>query len=94
MRVNSIKKLGVWGVLALTIVITGCSTSKERLLPHGDDTMMDVWNRGTGGSSNGNQQAQQLMDARQSLRRPIDSQDQQRLVDNQMSYSRTAQNEI
>lgn len=94
MRVNSIKKLSVWGVLLLVVVLAGCSTNKDKLLPHGDETMLDVWSRGTGGSSNGGQQAQQLMDARQSLRRPLDEQDQQRLVDNQISYSRTAQNEI
>lgn len=78
-------------VVLLVAVITGCSTNKDKLLPHGDETMLDVWNRGTSGSG---QQAQLLMDARQVLRRPLTEQDSHTLAQNQISYTRNAQNEI
>ncbi len=47
-------------------VLAGCSTDKETLLPHGEQTMLDIWN---GAGSQGTQQ--QLLDARQQLRRPL-----------------------
>lgn len=78
----------------LIISLAGCSTSKEKLLPHGDENMLDVWNHGTGGSASGGQQAQQLMDARQVLRRPLVERDSELLAANQMNYSHHAQNEI
>lgn len=40
--------------LALAVaVLGGCATSKEKLLPHGDSTMMDIWqqNAGDGGGA-------------------------------------------
>lgn len=97
MYVNSIKKTRniYWcGVLVLMLAISGCSTTKEKLLPHGNETMLDVWNTSTGGSANGEQQAQQLMDARQVLRRPLTDADSHLLVVDQIGYTRNAQNEI
>ncbi len=78
----------------LVLVITGCSTDKDKLLPHGDKTMLDVWDQGTGGSLHSNQTNRQLMDARQILRRPLAEQDSSLLVEDQISYTRYAQNEI
>lgn len=86
-------KIWLLSVLLVTC-LAGCSTSKEKLLPHGNEDMLDVWNQGTGGSSSGGQQAQQLMDARQLLRRPLVEGDNTLLAANQMNYSRHAQNEI
>src|SRR5690606_29644364 len=66
--------------LVLTIaVLAGCATSKEKLLPHGDNTMMDVWqqNAGDGGGGAGQVARRQLLDARQSLRRPLTETDVQ-----------------
>jgi len=88
------KKTGLLLVTAFSITITGCSTNKEKLLPHGNESMMDVWERGTGNSASGGRQAQQLMDARQTLRRPLTAQDHQNLAADQMSYTRNAQNEV
>lgn len=35
--------------LALAVaVLGGCATSKEKLLPHGDSTMMDIWQQNAG----------------------------------------------
>ena len=42
--------------LALAVALLGgCATSKEKLLPHGDSTMMDIWqqNAGDGGGGAG-----------------------------------------
>ncbi|EPN74385.1 hypothetical protein A233_18532 [Pseudomonas syringae pv. actinidiae ICMP 19097] len=62
------------------------------MLPHGQNTMMDVWNQGTTGSA-GSASSRQLLDARSELRRPIDVRATQPLQDN-AAYTRTAQNEI
>jgi len=70
-------------LLAMALMLGGCATSKEELLPHDDITMLDIWNVETGGSS-----ARQLLDARQALRRPLTE------ADVQARYTRTAANEI
>ncbi|MDU8500234.1 TIGR03751 family conjugal transfer lipoprotein [Pseudomonas syringae] len=73
-------------------LLGGCSTNKEQMLPHGQNTMMDVWNQGTTGSA-GSASGRQLLDARSELRRPIDVRATQPLQDS-AAYTRTAQNEI
>ncbi|MCC0317058.1 TIGR03751 family conjugal transfer lipoprotein [Pseudomonas aeruginosa] len=83
--------------LVLTIaVLAGCATSKEKLLPHGDNTMMDVWqqNAGDGGGGAGQVAHRQLLDARQSLRRPLTDADVQAAPAEQTRYTRTARNEV
>jgi conjugative transfer region lipoprotein (TIGR03751 family) len=76
-----------------TMVLTGCSTTKDSLLTHGDNTILDVWEAGTGGSM-GSHQSRQLMDARQSLRRPLSNADIQAHPVMQATYTRSAQTEI
>ena len=78
-------KLGAY--LAIALLASACSTNKDELLPHGDRTMMDVWDQGSSGSSSSS--SRQLLDARQDLRRPLET----RETDNTM-FTRTAQNEI
>ncbi|EPK4055344.1 TIGR03751 family conjugal transfer lipoprotein, partial [Pseudomonas aeruginosa] len=80
-------------LLAATL-LGGCATSKEKLLPHGDSTMLDIWHQETGGSAGGGQAARQLLDARQGLRRPLADADVQAAPGVQARYTRTAQNEI
>ncbi|AMN76880.1 TIGR03751 family conjugal transfer lipoprotein [Pseudomonas azotoformans] len=77
---------GVW--LAVTLLSTGCATSKEELLPHGDNTMMDVWEQGAIGSSN-SASSRQLLDARLGLRRSLEDGRAENIA-----YTRTVQNEI
>ena len=92
MRSNSIKGLA----LALAVVVLGgCATSKEELLTHSDRTMMDVWQQETGGGGSGTGQVarRQLLDARQSLRRPLTDANVQAAPAEQMRYTRTAQSE-
>src|SRR5690349_7144632 len=64
-----------------------CSTDKDTLLPHGEQTMLDIW---SGAGSQGTQQ--QLLEARQQLRRPLAQADASAAL--QDPYSRTAANEI
>lgn len=60
------------GAVVLSVALTGCSTTKDEMLPHGDNTMLDIWTQGTGGGSGSIGQLK-MLDARQQLRRPIAS---------------------
>lgn len=75
-------------VLVIVVVLGACSTSKEKLLPHDDQTMLDIWNEETGDNARGGQTA------RQSLRRPLTEVDVKVAPAVNASYTRTAQNEI
>ena len=76
-------------VVLIASAVTGCATDTEELLSHDGSTMMDVWNEQTSGSRSG-QAAQQLLDARQALRRPLT----EPLVPSSTTpYTRTAQTE-
>ena len=90
---NSIKKIHAVMLMTAMVMLAGCSTTSEQLLTNGDETMMDIWNKGTGGAANASQ-SMQLIDARQELRRPLTDTDHERLAADQMSYTRNAQNEI
>ncbi|MBN9425062.1 MAG: TIGR03751 family conjugal transfer lipoprotein [Burkholderiales bacterium] len=80
---------------AAVAVLAGCATSKEEMLTHSDRTMMDIWQRETGGGGGAGQVAgRQLLDARQSLRRPLTEADAQAAPAEQMRYTRTAQSEV
>ena len=78
--------------LIAAIVLGGCTTSKDELLPHGNHTMLDIWQQETG--AGGGQAGQQLLDARQGLRRPLTEADVQTAPSVQAGYTRTASNEI
>ncbi|MCS3473014.1 conjugative transfer region lipoprotein (TIGR03751 family) [Pseudomonas sp. JUb42] len=77
-------------LLAIAL-LGGCSTDKEQMLPHGKNTMMDVWDGGTTGSGTSSSN-RQMLDARAQLRRPLDA-GQGGLQEN-AAYTRTSQNEI
>lgn len=81
-------------ILLVAAALSACATKKDKLLPHGDATMLDIWNRETGGASSGGEMARQLLDARQALRRPLTDTDTQSLPAAHAAYTRTAQNEI
>ena len=73
--------------------LTACTTSKEKLLPHDETTMLDIWNQETGGGS-ATLAGRRLLDARQPLKRALieDADGPARGVD--VPYTRTAANEI
>jgi conjugative transfer region lipoprotein (TIGR03751 family) len=81
-------------ILLAVMMLGGCATSKDQLLPHGDSTMLDVWQQEAGGSGVGEQAARQLLDARQSLRRPLTEADVQAVPGANAAYTRTASTEI
>lgn len=76
---------------ATTAVLGGCATNKDELLPHGQHTMLDVWNQQTGEGAGGSQATRQLLDARQRLRRPLT--DAQNAPAIGIDYTRSAANE-
>lgn len=81
-------------VAAVALAVSGCASKKEKMLPHGDQTMLDIWNQETGGGARAGQGNQQLLDARQSLRRPLTRADVMATPAINASYTRTAENEI
>ena len=64
-------------VVLMVVALAGCATSKEKLLTHGDQTMLDIWNQETGGPAGGGRASRELLDARQALRRPLTDTDVQ-----------------
>ncbi|MGP0838170.1 TIGR03751 family conjugal transfer lipoprotein, partial [Serratia sp. CY85251] len=52
--------------VAVSLVLTGCSTSKEALLPAGNSSMLEIWQGEDGGGL-----ARNAVAARDSLRRPL-----------------------
>lgn len=76
-------------VLTGAVLTGGCSTSKEELLPVGDQTMLEIWQGQSGGGS-----ARSAAAARDTLRRPLTETEQQDAAQMDRSYSRTQESEI
>jgi conjugative transfer region lipoprotein (TIGR03751 family) len=74
--------------LGFIALLSGCSTDKDELMPHGPKNMLDMWNQ-SGGATGSSSASRQLMDARLQLRRPLREQDNQQAL-----YTRNAQSEI
>lgn len=72
------------------VLLTACSTSKDKMLPPGDNTMLELW-RGADGDS-GNTSA--ASEAREVLRRPLTEAESAAEEEFDRSYSRTQQSEI
>ena len=85
MHPHSIKALSL---LLSTLLTSGCVTDKEHLLPHGPQTMVDIWDGNTQQMAS-HRVDRPLQQARSQLRRPAAE-----AVDDPLSYARTAQNEI
>lgn len=85
MSLNWIKS----ALMSALLVLSGCATDPEKLLPHGDATMLDIWNQQAAGS--GDEPGRRLLDARQTLRPPLQSPVP---VIDQTGYTRTVQSEI
>ena len=74
-------------LVVVSLALSGCSTSKEEMLPPGDSTMLELWNDGASSTHATNE-------SRTTLRRPVT--DSEREISQQVSnsYSRTQENEI
>ncbi|WP_432764973.1 TIGR03751 family conjugal transfer lipoprotein [Halomonas elongata] len=84
-------RMGLLGLsLAVMVGLSGCATSKDELMPHGDTTMKELWQ---GGAASGGESLTQkgLIDARSTLRREVSD---GAMVDQRVHYTRTAANEI
>lgn len=81
-------------LVTVVTIVAGCATSKEELMPHGDRSMQDIWQQAAGEGGSGQAGGRQLLDARQSLRRPLTDTQMQAAPAEQMRYTRTAANEI
>ncbi|HEY2454489.1 MAG TPA: TIGR03751 family conjugal transfer lipoprotein [Scandinavium sp.] len=74
-------------VPALLLMLAGCSTSKEEMLPAGHSTMLALWQENASGT-------QSAVDSRTVLRRPLSLPESRHETQLQDSYSRTQENEI
>ena len=79
----------VMTLITVTLTLSGCATSKEELLPAGDQTMLEIWQGQAGGGS-----ARSAATARDTLRRPLTETEQQDAAQTDRSYSRTQESEI
>lgn len=83
------KTKAMMAAVLITILLSGCSTSKEEMLPPGDHPMLELWQGKDGGGS-----AHNAVAARDSLRRPLTDGEHQSTATIDRSYSRTQQSEI
>ena len=92
----SISPLGIKGTAFIlsALLLTGCATTKDELLTHDGQTMLDIWSREAGSGAGNGRVARELLEARQSLRRPLTPEEIDGAATDQARYSRTAQNEI
>jgi len=87
-----------WTSLAFALMaiasLSGCATRKEKLLPHGDTTMLDVWNQNAAGGVGNTRPSRVLLDARSSLRRSLSSADREAAAADNATYTRDAEREV
>ncbi|WP_409160588.1 TIGR03751 family conjugal transfer lipoprotein [Pectobacterium sp. B2J-2] len=74
-------------LLFVAVTLSGCSTSKEQMLPPGDSTMLELWN---GGAST----TQARHEGRTALRRTLTDTDHASALKEAENYGRTQENEI
>ncbi|KWU48833.1 TIGR03751 family conjugal transfer lipoprotein [Pseudomonas palleroniana] len=75
-------------ILLGSLTISGCTTDKDRLLPHNQQTMLSIWDANAN-SAKQSLNDSQLLQARSTLHRPLNEPAQ-----DLPSYTRTSQNEI
>lgn len=80
-------KQHIYPLLCLAVLLTGCSTTKDDMLPPGDSTMLELWQKK--GAS-----ARTATEARSTLRRGLTDDDSAVRQAIEESYTRTAENEI
>ncbi|CDM88635.1 TIGR03751 family conjugal transfer lipoprotein [Xenorhabdus bovienii] len=73
-------------LLSVVWLLAGCATSKEEILPAGEQTMLAMWRGNTTGNT--------ATVARNTLRRPLTGAEPRNVQDEAYDYSRSATNEI
>ena len=81
------RSISFWTLL-ISLFISGCTTSKDELLPRGPQTMLDLWDMNTHSTTRGTAD-KQLDRARLALHRPA-----LETATAAHSYTRSTQNEI
>lgn len=82
------------GISLVVVLLTGCATSKEELMPTNGKTMQQLWEQGSvqgKASAAGGLGRQAVEAARETLRRPIDA---TAMAAENTRYTRDAANEI
>lgn len=74
--------------------LAGCATRKDALLPHGKETMPELWSEYSGGPADGSLPDGALANARETLRRPLTDREAKSALSRNASYTRTTENEI
>lgn len=82
---NALMLIILSGTVAL--MLSGCSTSKDEMLPPGDSSMLELWN-------NGASTTHATAESRTTLRRPVSDSESTIGQQTRDSYSRTQENEI
>lgn len=83
------RSINAWPLILFSVLAAaGCTTDKDKLLPHGQQTMVDIWDTNTG-STPLSTADRQLHQARSTLHRPLNE-----APKDLTAYTRTAVNEI
>ncbi|AYA39145.1 TIGR03751 family conjugal transfer lipoprotein [Xenorhabdus nematophila] len=80
------RKIKYYGIVCLAGLLAGCATSKETLLPAGEQTVLAMWQ--------GNKAGHATASARQTLRRSLTPSERLRALEEPYHYSRSAAQEI
>lgn len=80
--------------VALLALLAGCATHKDAVLPHGNETMAQLWSQYSGGPADSSLADGTLARARETLRRPLTETEAKSALSRNTSYTRTAENEI
>ncbi|CDH06799.1 putative lipoprotein [Xenorhabdus bovienii str. oregonense] len=80
------RKIKYYEIVCLAGLLAGCATSKETLLPAGEQTVLAMWQ--------GNQAGHAIASARETLRRSLTVSERLRALEEPYHYSRSAAQEI
>jgi len=92
--IDSIRAARIGLALLALAAFVGCATRKDALLPHGKQTMPELWSEYSGGPADGSLQDGALLRAREVLRRPLTDRELRSARSQNASYTRNAENEI
>lgn len=81
-------------VLLAFATLAGCATRKDAVLPHGKQTMSELWSEYSGGPADDSLKDSALVKAREMLRRPLTDREASSALSRNASYTRNDENEI
>ena len=87
--IDSMRTFRIALVFAALAALAACATRKDTLLPHGKETMPELWREYSGGGPAGGS----LANAREMLRRPLTDREVRSVRSRNTSYTRTVENE-